>query len=196
MTPEGSLRDRLITAGLTLIERDGVAGMTLRKTAALAGVSHAAPAHHFDGLSGLLTAMAARAFQLFAEALIAGRDRAGDDPFQRLLGLTQGYLDFAKDHAGLFHLMFVAPEVDRSDPALMPHAALSYQVLRDSCLPFAMPGAAQDPVLETAVWSLVHGYAMLGFAASGHDRPAGPVPFPVLLQELLSARRSAPPNRA
>ena len=188
MTEPASLRDTLILAGMALLEEGGMPALTLRRTAARAGVSHAAPAHHFDGLPGLLTAMAARAFQLFADATFAGRESGGSDPFQRLLGTTQGYLAFAAAHQGLFHLMFVSPEVDRADPSVAPHASRAYQILREACLPFAAPGATEDPHLETAVWAMVHGYATLGFATGRGRRPA--TPFANLLKELLHARRN------
>lgn len=184
-----SLRHVLIEAGLALLEEGGMQALTLRRTAARAGVSHAAPAHHFDGLPGLLTAMAARAFHLFADALFAGREAGGTDPLQRLLGTTQGYLNFAAHHAGLFDLMFASPEVRRDDPELRPHAAQAYQILREACLPFGQ--GLPDDVLEVAVWSLVHGYAMLDFSATGaqrrpfHNRPA----FPELLAQLLAGRQ-------
>jgi AcrR family transcriptional regulator len=192
MTETPSLRDTLINAGLALLEEGGTQGLTLRRAAARAGVSHAAPAHHFDGMPGLMTAMAARAFQIFSDALFQGREAAGSDAFQRLLGTTLGYLAFARDHQGLFDLMFASPHVNRADPALIPHSARSYMILREACLPFAPPGASADPVLETAVWSMVHGYAALGFALD-HARgtPFAPPPqFATLLQELLNSRQN------
>ena len=69
----GNLRSALIDSGLALLANEGLAGLTLRRAAAAAGVSHAAPAHHFDGLPGLLTAIAARAFQLFADQMEAAQ---------------------------------------------------------------------------------------------------------------------------
>ncbi|MBC7478694.1 MAG: TetR/AcrR family transcriptional regulator [Pseudorhodobacter sp.] len=186
------LRLTLIDAGLALLEEGGMAALTLRRTAARAGVSHAAPAHHFDGLPGLLTAMAARAFELFAASL------QSDDslpPRDHLLAVCHGYLAFARAHKGLFHLMFVSPQVDRADPAVTPHANCAYLTLRAACLPFAAPGASEDTLLETAVWSLVHGYAALGFdpAADPRTRFTPPPPFDALLDELLKGRQTYRP---
>ena len=178
-----SLREALIQAGIALLAEGGPAALTLRQAALRAGVSHAAPAHHFNGLPGLLTAIAARAFDTFAQTLQTARDAAGDDPRARLHGICQGYLIFAATHAGLFHLMFTAPEVDRRDPALDPAAALSYQILQQACRPFA---THPDDRLEVAVWSMVHGYAALGFCTPAPPRPmAKPPKFSDLLDELL-----------
>lgn len=157
----GNLREALIEAGLQLLKEGGPAALTLRRAAARAGVSHAAPAHHFDGLGGLLTAMATRAYRAFTTSMIDHRAKADTSDFAQLLGVCEGYLAFADINAGLFYLLFVSQEVNRSDPDLQKESYRSYQVLRDACLPFS-PNGQPDPVIETAVWSMVHGFALLG----------------------------------
>ncbi len=193
MSDGPSLRDALIDAGTALLAEGGMPALTLRRAAARAGVSHAAPAHHFDGLPGLLTAIATHAFATFAKTLHTAREAAGSDPMARLNGTCQGYLTFAATHAGLFHVMFVSPEVNRGDPALMPHAARSYEILREACLPFT---GVPDETLEVAVWSMVHGYASLGFATTDpRQRPFSQnLNFADLLAELLAKRQSPATN--
>ena len=160
--PPQNLRETLILAGIDLLHEGGLAGLTLRRAAARAGVSHAAPAHHFNGLPGLMTAIAARAFQSFADRMEQERVKAAPEPFSRLLAICHGYLAFAADHAALFQVMFNYPSLDRSDLTLLAQSERAYRILRDACQPFADDSAA-DAALETAVWSLVHGYALLGF---------------------------------
>lgn len=184
----GNLREALIDAGLRLLTEGGPSALTLRRAAARAGVSHAAPAHHFDGLRGLLTAMAVRAYQEFSAAMIGHRDTAEATPIAQLVGVCHGYLAFAKDNAGLFHLLFVSGEVTRDDPDLMQASGIAYQVLRDACLPFSAT-AEPDPEIEIAVWSMVHGYALLGLNLT--DSPKRAIvaipPFEVLLARILTA---------
>ena len=182
----GPLRETLIAAGLALLAEGGPSALTLRRAAARAGVSHAAPAHHFDGLGGLMTAMAVRAYRTFTEKMTTHRDRAAPDDFSRLVGVSEGYLAFAQTSAGLFHLLFVAPEVARDDPDLMLASFDAYQVLRDACLPFS-PTGQPDPVIETAVWSMVHGYALLGLSLpDGPKRSLVDIPpFDTLLTRIL-----------
>lgn len=184
------LRTALIEAGMALLQEGGMPALTLRRAAARAGVSHAAPAHHFNGLPGLLTAIAAQAFRLFCAAMDKARDRAADTPEARLQAICQGYLAFATAHQGLFHVMFVSPEVIRSDPELMEQATRAYLILRNGCLPFAQSHLKPDETLEIAVWSMVHGFAVLGFHAPPHpQRPiAQPPDFATLLSELLARR--------
>ena len=155
MSETPNLRNALIQAGMDLLAEGGTAALTLRQAA------------------------------LFADTLHTARDAAGQDPRARLLGTCQGYLSFAVRHSGLFQLMFVSAEVDRSDPALAPAALQSYQILSEACRPFATHA---DDRLEVAVWSLVHGYASLGFSS---PTPPGPMhqapPFADVLDELLRA---------
>jgi AcrR family transcriptional regulator len=182
----GNLRQALIDAGFALLSEGGRSALTLRRAAARAGVSHAAPAHHFDGLPGLLTAIAAQAFAKFTAQMIAARDNADATPMAQLTGMSAGYLDFAKTYSGLFDLMFNAQDIDRTDPDLQTHSTAAYMVLRHTCQPF-ITADRTGPVVETAVWSLVHGYATLAF---GNDRslvhPFGDIPdYAQLLHNLL-----------
>lgn len=184
--PDGNLREALIEAGIALLLEGGRSSLTLRRAAARAGVSHAAPAHHFAGLPGLLTAIAARAFERFSAMMTAGRKAAGPRPFDQVLGVCQGYLKFAARHEALFQIMFTTVEVDRCDPEMEAAAAQAYGILREVCLPFAK-GKTPDQVLEHAVWSMVHGYALLGFnraATAPSPRQAAPA-FEHHLRRLL-----------
>lgn len=179
------LRDALIEAGIALLNEGGPEGLTLRRAAARAGVSHAAPAHHFAGLAGLQTAIACRAFTLFAEAMERRQQAAPDEPMARLQAICDGYLDFNAQHGGLFHLMFNTPDIDPCDADLMAASGRAYGILRAACLPFS--GGQPDPVLEAAVWASVHGYAALRLnepreQAGGEHPPA----FSQVLNRLLN----------
>lgn len=182
--PPSPLRDALIEAGIALLNEDGPEGLTLRRAATRAGVSHAAPAHHFAGLAGLQTAIATRAFALFSDAMERRQRAAPPEALARLQAICAGYLEFASRHGGLFHLMFNTADVDRCDPDLMAQSTRAYGILRDACLPFS--GGQPDPVLEAAVWSAVHGYAALGLDAP-RDQAGGepPPPFDSVLKRLL-----------
>src|SRR5690348_13441165 len=61
----GGLRNALLEAAERVLEREGLPGLTLRAVAREAGVSHAAPAHHFADLTGLVSELAAVGFRQF-----------------------------------------------------------------------------------------------------------------------------------
>src|SRR5512138_102190 len=67
----GALRNALLQAAEKLLERDGLPGLTLRAVAREAGVSHAAPTHHFGDLTGLVSELAAIGYQKFGAAMMA-----------------------------------------------------------------------------------------------------------------------------
>ena len=64
----GDLRRALLDSAWRIVAEKGLAALTLREVARAAGVSHAAPYHHFSTRTALLDALAEEGF--------AGLDRA------------------------------------------------------------------------------------------------------------------------
>ncbi len=156
----GNLKAVLIDAGIALLAEGGHSALTLRKCAARAGVSHAAPAHHFNGLKGLLTAIVTKGFKTFTSAMVEERDAAASDPGARLIAVGNGYLRFARNNEAMANLMFMTNEIFTNDPEYKGASGAAYQVLADVCEPFASDAAGQRRT-EVLVWSLVQGYATL-----------------------------------
>src|SRR2546428_14192251 len=50
----GSLREAMLRAAESILERDGIGGLTLRAAAREAGLSHPAPKNHLGDVMGLL----------------------------------------------------------------------------------------------------------------------------------------------
>jgi len=172
------------------MEIGGPNALTLRKCAARAGVSHAAPAHHFGGLISLKVAIIARGHSLFAETMVARHDQATPTARARLIAICEGYIEFAQNHSALFKFMFhphgeIPENIDAiSRDELETASTASYDILHRACLPFA---ASETDALntETMVWSLVHGYAMLFVGAEKSPSPADAVPeFASILPKL------------
>src|SRR5258708_10545516 len=76
----GDLHEALLKAAEQVLERDGLPGLTLRAVAREAGVSHAAPTHHFGDLTGLLSELAAIGFRQFGAAMAAAAPSAAPPP--------------------------------------------------------------------------------------------------------------------
>src|ERR671919_1570106 len=102
----GNLRRALLDAGLALLAERGVDGFTLREVARRAGVSHAAPSHHFGDRGGLIRAIVAESFELLGEGLAAAASGAGDDPIHRIAAMGLAYVEFALDNPERYRLMF------------------------------------------------------------------------------------------
>ena len=72
----GELREALLAAGEAALGDLSPENVSLREIARRAGVSHAAPKHHFQTLGNLLGEIAARGFNRFVESLQTAADRS------------------------------------------------------------------------------------------------------------------------
>ncbi len=161
----GDLRAALIAAGVSLVRKGGPDALSIRKAAALAGVSHAAPAYHFPSLADLRTAVIAQGYREFTQSMETELAGASVSPRDRILAAGRGYLRFALASPGLFHLMFGGSSRDETSDELCTAADAAYDVLRRISAPI-VPGAAGAEGNEMFVWSLVHGLASLTLAKS------------------------------
>ncbi|WP_028479829.1 TetR/AcrR family transcriptional regulator [Nocardia sp. CNY236] len=150
----GDLRAVLLTAAAEQIATDGIGALSLRNLARRAGVSHAAPAHHFGDRAGLLTALAIEGFELLTTRL---EHVAGDF---REVAVT--YVRFAREHPGHFDVMYRGDVLDGDDPTLRAARERSGMALR-SGVSARTPGHSgqRRRATELAAWSLVHGFASL-----------------------------------
>lgn len=166
----GSLRAALLNVAETILERDGFPALTLRAVARAADVSHAAPAHHFGDLTGLLSDLAATGYVRFCAALLAGMAQAGPGPKDRLRAMGLGYVRFAREHPHLFLLMFRSERLDLLRPALSEAMRAAYDALTEAASASAAASvqgavAAAVPPSQladvTAAWAIAHGLALL-----------------------------------
>jgi AcrR family transcriptional regulator len=179
----GDLRNALVLAGLEILEEDGLGGLTLRKVAARAGVSHAAPAHHFVNRDGLFVAIATLGFDRFRDYMLEDRYESGRTPQDQLLGISRGYLRFSREQPALFRLNFSVEYKNHPNGELQAASLRAYQVLADVCALFH-PDPAGAGINELKVWSTVHGYAMLSLFQRGQSPDGSPVPIELLLPTL------------
>src|SRR5258708_29609541 len=121
----GALRDALLKAAERVLERDGLAGLTLRAVARQAGVSHAAPTHHFGDLTGLVSELAAIGFRQFNVAMAAA-GAAGTSPIEKAMARAKAYVAYAQAHPGMYGLMFRTERLDMSRPSLHEAAEASF----------------------------------------------------------------------
>jgi AcrR family transcriptional regulator len=171
----GDLRSALLDAGEAVLDERGVAGFTLRECARRAGVSHAAPAHHFGDVAGLLAGVAARGFERLVEALQRERARyAADDRRGRMIATARAYVGFARAHPHRFRTMFRVDLLDLDSPELLAAVQRTYAVLTEVILlhcpdtprvdpqtldaKLALPGLVEDILIG---WCHVHGLAHL-----------------------------------
>lgn len=184
----GDLRRALVDAGLALVERDGVEGVTLRAVAREAGVSHAAPYHHFADKAALVEAIAVAGFDRLTAALQAALDDPERDPITRFAGTGRAYARFALEHEALFRLMN-RPELRRDSPRVVAAAQAAYDVLVAAVVGAQEVGSVAPgdprPVARTA-WAAVHGMVVLLIDGLLVDGPADRAGAEALVADLLA----------
>jgi AcrR family transcriptional regulator len=162
----GALHEALLKAAERVLERDGLAGLTLRAVAREAGVSHAAPTHHFGDLTGLVSELAAIGFRQFNEAMRAA-GASGTTLMEKGMARAKAYVGYAQAHPGMYGLMFRTERLDMSRPSLHEAASAAFAGLAGSIGESRHERIEEDALsLDQAAaivraWSLVHGFTTL-----------------------------------
>jgi AcrR family transcriptional regulator len=160
----GDLHRALIATALKLVEESDVAALTLREVARRAGVTHAAPYHHFKNKAALLAVLAEEGYRaLYTEQLQAAA-KAGADPIARLQAIGLAYVRFAIHHPGHFRVMFRSDPADwAKHPTLLEAVQLPLVLLTSTAEETKrtrkLPAKSTELVLSS--WSMVHGLATL-----------------------------------
>jgi AcrR family transcriptional regulator len=152
----GDLRRALLDTALEAIGEQGPAAVSLRDVARRAGVSHAAPTHHFRDKTTLLTALAAEGWSLLADSL---QEAATNGEGFGDLGVA--YVVFATSHPAHFAVMR-APGLARADDPELEAAMGRARAQLESGVQRFEAGSTRDAAATAlAAWSLVHGLAAL-----------------------------------
>jgi AcrR family transcriptional regulator len=153
----GALRQTLIGHALDAIAASGPTGWSLRDLARRAGVSHAAPAHHFGDKAGLLTAVAVEGYRTQAREL---EDSWSDTRSALELGVA--YVRFALAHPAAFEVMYRPHLLHTDDRELIEAQAAASRPLFVAMAHLAELDPSIDPATAAvAAWSIVHGFATL-----------------------------------
>ena len=154
----GDLRRALTEAARRLLESDGAQALSRRAGAREAGVSPAAPYHHFKDKNELLDAVARQGWVALSEQVAAARGEGG------LTGLGMAYVRFARENLALYQLMYARIRGQDS----LPHGkgGEAYDLIKKQVRQhIGQAASGLDLELATfAFWCLSHGLAeMRGF---------------------------------
>ena len=171
----GDLRRALIDAASRLLEAEGPSALSLRAVAREAGVSPAAPYHHFKDKGELLEAVAHEGWELLDKAL--GKAKAEAPSADLALNeLGVAYVCFARENPALYRVMYDTARDQEDLPDQMKGQKDSaYCKVRDTLIE---AGADARDTLDielatTAAWCSAHGLAeMAGFKQFAHLREA------------------------
>ena len=160
----GDLRRALVEAGRRLLEAEGGADLSLRAVAREAGVSPAAPYHHFRDKSELLDALAFEGWDQLAEQMRAALAEAAPGR-DRLVTLGVAYVRFSRMNPAIYRVMFNCSQSHETMPEKLRDEG-AYRLVCDTLVESGID--PRDEVgLElaaVAIWCAAHGVAeMVGF---------------------------------
>lgn len=157
----GDLPAALRAAAAELVAERGTSGFSLRETARRAGVSHAAPAHHFGDLRGLFTSLAAEGFAILNDAMAASADIT--DARDRLEAIGKAYVRTALRYPGHFAVIFQPDLIDPTNDYCIGVSMGSYgqlltaiELVRDQLNP-----ALDVETAAVTAWAMMQGLVVL-----------------------------------
>jgi len=172
-TPSSDVSAALVAAAEDVLDRDGLAGLTIRAVATEAGVAPMGVYNRFSGKPGLIDALLGRGFVLLREAIL-GSPGVG---LERLRSSCLAYREFAFTHLHLYGLMFnhpddVEPSQDTMDKAVQSFEALV--LLVSEAMSRGELAPADSVEVAQSIWAAVHGAMSLEIVGIGFtsDRAA------------------------
>lgn len=161
----GDLKTEMIKKGLQLLNSQGYEGFSLRKVAAVCGVSHAAPYKHFKSKEELLNAIVQEVTESFTLALEEAVHKYPDNPEDQLIELGKCYVRFMVENPDYLKFIFLSPD----NKTINMEKDLScntdpYNVFRKSAVNYlnTLNISSEDYTVDILMmWSIVHGFSML-----------------------------------
>lgn len=161
----GDLKNALIKAGVEILAKEGVSGLTLRKVALHAGVSHSAPYAHFPDKQSLIAAISTEGFiQLYTE-LEAAISPYSKNPKKQLLEGAKAYVRFAEENTDTFKIMFSGVlEKEKDYPSFVEISSKTFKLVVgvvQACQNAGVLPSAPADLMAVSVWGQVHGIVAL-----------------------------------
>jgi AcrR family transcriptional regulator len=157
-----SNKAKILQAASTLLLEKGLAGMSVRAIAKLAGVSTIGIYSHFQGKQGILDTLYIEGYQYVGEAMLAAAQI--ENPRAATLEGCRLYLEVAKSHEAIYRLIFGEVDFDYEpgeDARAAALEAFSYLVNNGARLLPANASLKEKQTVALRIWAIVHGYVSL-----------------------------------
>ena len=163
----GDLKNTLIQAGIEILSKEGVDGLSLRKAARKAGVSHAAPYAHFADKQALIAAIALDGYGKIYARLEEVVTQYPNDPLKQLLQSAWAYMQFGLEAPAHYKITFSGLiENEKNYPELVEVTRKSLTVLQKiiadcQVAGILSPSEYSAEVDAISLWGLIHGLVSL-----------------------------------
>ena len=162
--PQQTTGEHIAQVALEILEAEGAEAVSMRRIASAVDITPMAIYHHFPNREALLNFITDREFSRLLEYIQARPVRGNLEA--RLIGIMDGYLDYALARPRVFDYVFSRPRPDarrfprdfraRRSPTLNPVADIIAGMMEKGFL-------KRDDIWEIAfaIWAHAHGYVML-----------------------------------
>lgn len=181
----GDLRAQLLNAVRQLVEDKGSENFSIAEAARKAGVSSAAPYRHFKDKPELLKALVMDAMETMAVNMRAAMEPFDVGAIERIDAIGHCYVDFARQHPGMFRLVFGVSESHADDTELRDCGARVFGIVIEAVANY-LGIRADEPEAERRaymLWTMVHGHSWLTIDGKAANKG---IEFPedILLREI------------
>jgi AcrR family transcriptional regulator len=161
----GDLKNALVQAGVEILAEEGLGGLSLRKVAKQAGVSHAAPYAHFADKQALIAAISTEGFKQLYFQIEAVLEKDRGKPEKLLIETAWAYVQFALNAPDRFKLMFSSVlEKEKEYAEFMEISQENFSQLVEIveiCQQAGVLRSGVSDIVAVSIWSTVHGFTSL-----------------------------------
>lgn len=161
----GDLKNALIKAGTEILAREGLGGLSLRRVAKQAGVSHAAPYAHFKDKQALIAAISTEGFKQLYSQIETVKKTHQAEPETLLIETAWAYVQFALNEPDRFKLMFSsALEKEKEYPDFVEISQNNFRQLVEIvelCQRANILKDGESDLIALSIWGTVHGFVSL-----------------------------------
>ena len=159
----GDLRSELLNAVRQLVEEKGSENFSIAEAARKAGVSSAAPYRHFNDKPEILKALVMQAMEDKAIEMRRVIEPLPVGSLERINALGKCYIDFARNHPGMFRLIFGKTESHENDDDLRQQGEKVFGIVVEAVAQVLKIQADNPEALKRAymLWTMVHGHSWL-----------------------------------
>ena len=161
----GDLKNALIQAGIEILSINGIKGLSLRRVAKRAGVSHAAPYAHFTDKQALIAAISTEGYKQLFSQLKQIDQKYCNDPLRKLVEVAWCYLQFAVKDPAHFKITFSGViEKEKDYPAFVEISQKSFVFITEmvaECQATGIWPSGPSDLIAVHLWGSIHGLAAL-----------------------------------